>query len=144
MKNSNTHNTKITMAQVKTCTCCGETKTLDNFTKVTKNKDGYDYRCKACKKIAKRANYYENVLDEYVVYILPNLNAYGYEAYAGVTNNPQNRIPDHKYKGNNTEGWFIVGTFADVHTAKQVERQFHENGYAGAWQWKVRDRFNEN
>ena len=130
---------EIKLAPVKKCSCCGETKTLDSFGVKNASKDGLNSHCKSCCKLAKKKNYYANRLEEYVVYVLPNLNAYGYDSYCGVTDNPSNRMPDHKYKGNNTEGWFIVGTFKDINLARQVERAFHEDGYAGAWGWRTRN-----
>lgn len=42
----------------KTCRKCKETKPVEKFYKCSNNKDGLQYRCKACNKIA-RANWYK-------------------------------------------------------------------------------------
>lgn len=37
------------MSECKTCTDCGKTKSLGEFNKSARTKDGYQYRCKECK-----------------------------------------------------------------------------------------------
>jgi len=39
--------------KTKTCKVCGEAKTLDHFTKVSKNADGLDTWCRECSKARK-------------------------------------------------------------------------------------------
>jgi hypothetical protein len=46
--------------QIKTCRVCGKEKTLVEFKKVTKCRDGYGHKCKDCVLIYKRNYYKEN------------------------------------------------------------------------------------
>lgn len=39
---------------MKTCNRCDETKPYDEFSRMTKAKDGYQYTCKTCNKIAEK------------------------------------------------------------------------------------------
>ena len=48
------------MAAPKKCIKCEEVKSLDEFYKVTKNKDGYAYTCKECIRRQHQQNYHDN------------------------------------------------------------------------------------
>ena len=42
---------------MKTCKNCGETKPLRDFSKCSKNKDGYQYTCKICQSKESKEHY---------------------------------------------------------------------------------------
>ena len=44
----------MTVEPTKVCTGCGESKSLDNYTRRTRSKDGLNLQCKACKSILNR------------------------------------------------------------------------------------------
>lgn len=45
----------------KTCTKCNELKSIDEFYKDKRNKDGYRYTCKQCDKEYKKTYYKDNI-----------------------------------------------------------------------------------
>ena len=59
----NTQKTYNTL--VKICTQCKESKSLDDFRKQSKTKDGYKYRCKECDDLAAR-EYYKRRKDKII------------------------------------------------------------------------------
>ena len=79
----------------------------------------------------KKANYESHRLSHYIVYCLPYYDKYEYMAYAGVTDNPHNRMPNHKRDGNNTEDWFILQICETRKEALIIEAEYHNKGYAG-------------
>lgn len=44
--------------EMKTCTCCGETKNISEFYKMSRSKDGYMPQCKIC--VSKKYKKYRN------------------------------------------------------------------------------------
>lgn len=48
------------MTLFKTCNCCGESKTLELFSKHKSNKDGYRKVCKKCRSIQESERYRSN------------------------------------------------------------------------------------
>ena len=59
------------------------------------------------------------------VYCLPNEN------YIGTTENIKSRLKNHKYKGKDTSDWYIVSEFKDRKEALELEKEYHNKGYAG-------------
>lgn len=82
------------------------------------------------------ANYKSNKLPYNIVYCIPNYNGKG-DNYAGITDNPTNRMAQHKYKGVlNTSEWYELGKVEDRIEAKALENAFHKLGYHGAYGYK--------
>lgn len=71
-------------------------------------------------------------LNYYIVYCLPNFNNDN-KAYAGITNQPSVRMRSHKSLGKNIEGWFILGVLENKIKARQLEIEYHNKGYSGAY-----------
>ena len=70
-------------------------------------------------------------LPHHIVYCLPKYNKHGYIKYAGVTDNPTNRMHSHKSNGNNVDEWFVLHACKNRKEAEEVEAEYHEKGYAG-------------
>tara|TARA_R110000796_G_scaffold82986_1_gene181935 strand:+ start:290 stop:655 length:366 start_codon:yes stop_codon:yes gene_type:complete len=78
------------------------------------------------------ATYESNKLPYNIVYCIPDYNGKG-DNYAGVTDNPLNRMAQHKYKGVlNTSEWYELGKVIDRREARALEDAFHKLGYHGA------------
>jgi len=45
--------------KAKKCTKCGKIKLIGEFCKISRNSDGYEYRCKECLNPLRRKHYYE-------------------------------------------------------------------------------------
>jgi len=78
------------------------------------------------------ATYESNKLPYNIVYCIPDYNGKG-NNYAGITDNPTNRMAQHKYKGVlNTSEWYELGKVVDRKEAEALEDAFHKLGYHGA------------
>jgi hypothetical protein len=78
-----------------------------------------------------KARYESKRLPHHIVYCLPHYDKHGYMAYAGVTDNPDNRMRQHKSRGNNTDEWFVLHECETKKEALKIEREYHKKGYAG-------------
>ena len=72
-----------------------------------------------------------------IVYVIPNYDGLGND-YVGITKNIQNRLAKHKSLGKlNTKKWDILDIEYDRAKARELERDFHLNGYHGGRKKKV-------
>lgn len=67
-----------------------------------------------------QAGYEKRTTPFHIVYCLMN-------GYVGVTNNPYFRMSNHKNKGRDTEGWFILAITETKKEALAIEREYHMN-----------------
>lgn len=82
------------------------------------------------------ANYKSNKLPYNIVYCIPDYDGLG-NNYAGVTDNPLNRMAQHRYKGVlNTSEWYELGKCDCRREALALEDAFHKLGYHGAKGYK--------
>ena len=66
-----------------------------------------------------------------IIYCIPNYDGKGGN-YAGVTNNPTQRMRQHKSLGKlNTADWFVLDIVVDRAEAFDSESKFHSQGYHG-------------
>jgi predicted GIY-YIG superfamily endonuclease len=115
---------------MKTCSKCNQVKPYDGFYKDKTMEDGYCLQCKSCKKHYNQQrkqkekisyvnfNYYHSqILPYWIVYELPNANN-----YIGHTNNPINRMSQHKnVHKRNIEGWIELARFDNKQDALLFE-----------------------
>ena len=72
-----------------------------------------------------------------IVYVIPNYDGLGND-YVGITKNLNNRLAKHKSLGKlNTDKWDILEVEFDRAKARELERDFHLNGYHGGRKKKV-------
>ena len=112
---------------MKVCTNCKVKKPFECFAVKKSNKStGRAARCKVCsnKYLAKwRSN---DILDYYIVYYLPK------EHYIGITNQPKQRMADHKCHHNrDVTDWRIMYCSESKYEARLVENRFHDLGFNG-------------
>lgn len=143
--------------EAKICTKCNETKSLNDFYKGKRYKDGLQVHCKECQKSTAKqwvninldkhktnlSNYFinnnhklkENMKQyhhskkdgKYHVYLLPEVN------YVGVTGNIYDRM-NHHVKDNNIttfNNFQILFSFDNKKLALIEEEKLHNKGYKG-------------
>lgn len=72
-----------------------------------------------------------------IVYVIPNYDGEGND-YVGITKNLNNRLAKHKSLGKlNTDNWDILEIEFDRAKARELEKQYHSQGYAGARKRKL-------
>jgi len=77
-------------------------------------------------------------LEFYIVYTIDNYDGKG-SNYCGVTRSPDNRMCNHKSTGKlNVDNFTIVATQVDRADAVAIEREYHAQGYDGAYGWKLK------
>ena len=122
-----------------------------NKEKISEYKKSYDKTYRAANKDALReynSNYYEvnketidknnkaysdsKKLSYNLVYCIPNYDGLG-SNYAGVTNQPDARMRNHKKDGKlNTDKWYELEGIVDRAEAEAKEKEYHKLGYHGA------------
>tara|TARA_R110000796_G_scaffold74050_1_gene166246 strand:+ start:428 stop:829 length:402 start_codon:yes stop_codon:yes gene_type:complete len=71
-----------------------------------------------------------------IVYMIPNYDGLGND-YVGITRNLNNRLANHRYLGKlNVDKWDILDVEYDKDKARELERDFHTQGYHGGRQKK--------
>jgi len=112
---------------MKKCTQCSTEKNLEDFAVKKSNKStGRASKCKECMN-AYLAKWRESDrLDYYMVYYLPK------EHYIGITNQPKQRMGDHKcHHGRDTTGWRVMFCSESKYEARLVENRYHDLGFNG-------------
>ena len=71
-----------------------------------------------------KANRLKYITPFYIVYCLMN-------GRVGITNNPYNRMSNHKSKGRDVKDWFILDICNTKEEAIATERQYHREGASG-------------
>lgn len=111
----------------KKCTDCKQIKSFSEYAVKNSNKStGRAARCKVCSNLYLAKWRDSDRLDYWIVYYLPN------EHYVGITNQPKQRMADHKCHGNrNTEDWIVLYCTEDKYNARIIENRFHDMGFNG-------------
>ncbi len=103
---------------MKICSKCHVEKTYNEFSKDKSKPLGQSSHCKSCHKIYKQQfkhrmkkynfkHYHSKVLSHWIVYLLPNA-----DNYVGHTNNPINRMYQHKnVNKRDIKGWIELARF---------------------------------
>ena len=109
------------------CTNCNIEKPFEDFAVKKSNKStGRAAKCKECMNIYLAKWRGEDRLGYYMVYYLPE------EHYIGITNQPKQRMADHKHHGGrNTEGWRVMYCTESKYEARLVENRYHDLGFNG-------------
>ena len=95
------------------------------------NQDKIKAKAKEYRDANSKILYKKRVLDYFVVYGLM-------DGYVGMTNSPYHRMSQHKYKGKDTEDWFILGVCPTEKDARLLERQYHDKGYSGRYKRQIK------
>lgn len=75
-----------------------------------------------------------------IVYVIPNYDGLGND-YVGITKNLNNRLAKHRSLGKlNVDKWDILDVEYDRAKARELEREFHLNGYHGGRKKKVTNK----
>lgn len=105
--------------KTKECKSCNVIKSLDQFHKDKKSKDGHRFYCKACRKEYSAKRFKEKKLDYYILYYIPSHN------YAGITNEPESRFSYHKRTGKDIDNVKILYACKSRKEIKYMEAMFH-------------------
>lgn len=110
----------------KICSGCKITKALTEFNKDKKRKDGRQRYCSECRNAARRKfNQDKKEASGWIVYVLPQEN------YAGVSNNIERRIYNHRSSGKNCANWYVYEECKTPAEALMYEAKLHMEGYSG-------------
>tara|TARA_R110002050_G_C8823775_1_gene504619 strand:+ start:116 stop:610 length:495 start_codon:yes stop_codon:yes gene_type:complete len=63
----------------------------------------------------------------HIVYCLPNEDI----PYCGMTSNPKYRMRKHRSIGRDTSDWFILQHCSSEKEAREIEANYHKQGYSG-------------
>ena len=133
---------------MKICTKCKKEKDYSEFNENKAKKDGYQIICKNCNREYSR-NYYKANKKQlysklvkytknkqegvYSVYLLPVSN------YVGMTKNVFQRMCFHRNaQKRDTSNYIIIAQFKDKEDALNLEREYHNKGFAGVNKWNKR------
>ncbi len=117
---------KIGMTCSQECSRCKEVKSLDEFNRDKSRKDGRQRYCKTCRNASRREwNAKKKLATGWIVYVLPQEN------YAGISNNIERRIYNHRVAGKNTTHWYVYEDCKTPAEALMYEAKLHMEGYEG-------------
>ena len=114
-------------------------KHTEEYKEKTKASSKAWYLANSDKKKAKnKARYKAKELGYCIVYCIPNHDGLG-NNYVGVTNNPYNRMQNHKGLGKLNAKEYIELDRADTRAeAEKLEAEYHARGYDGAGGWELK------